>query len=97
MTNKAKNKIKNMNFLSKLSRTICFVALGLVISNKTFAEISFSGYQELVARMFGGSIKFLPSRKGERYASALTDMNLSNKVHKRFGKINLKNYISGFY
>ena len=47
-----------------------------------------------VARMFGGSIKFLPSRKGERYASALTDMNLSNKVYKRFGKINLKNYIS---
>ena len=46
-----------------------------------------------VARMFGGSIKFLPSRKGERYASALTDMNLSNKVYKRFGKINLKNYI----
>jgi len=47
-----------------------------------------------VARMFGGSIKFLPSRKGERYASALTDMNLSNKVYKRFGKISLKNYIS---
>jgi len=47
-----------------------------------------------VARMFGGSIKFLPSRKGERYASALTGMNLSNKVYKRFGKINLKNYIS---
>ena len=38
-----------MNFLSKLSRTICFVALGLIISNKTFAEISFSGYQEFFA------------------------------------------------
>ena len=47
-----------------------------------------------VARMFGGSIKFLPSRKGERYASALTEMNLSNKVHRRFGNISLKNYIS---
>ena len=46
-----------------------------------------------VARMFGGRIKFLPSRKGERYASALTDMNLSNKVHKIFGKINLKDYV----
>ena len=47
-----------------------------------------------VARMFGVSFKFLPSRKGERYASALTDMNLSNKVYERFGKISLKNYIS---
>ena len=47
-----------------------------------------------VAKMFGGNIKYLPKRKGERYASALTDMNLSNKVYKRFGKISLKNYIS---
>ena len=47
-----------------------------------------------VAKMFGVSIKFFPSRKGERYASALTDMNLSNKVYKRFGKIDLEDYIS---
>ncbi|MDA8919059.1 NAD-dependent epimerase/dehydratase family protein [Candidatus Pelagibacter sp.] len=46
-----------------------------------------------VAKMFGVKIKFLPSRRGERYASALTDMNLSNKVHKKFGKIDLKSYI----
>ena len=46
-----------------------------------------------VAKMFGGNIKFLEPRKGERYASALTDMNLSNKVYKRFGNISLKNYI----
>ena len=38
----------------------------------------------------------LPKRKGERFASALTDMNLSNKVHKRFGKIKLKDYINSF-
>ena len=43
--------------------------------------------------MFNGKIKFLPSRAGERYASALTSMNLSNKVHKIFGKINLKDYV----
>ena len=43
--------------------------------------------------MFGGNIKFLAPRKGERYASALTDMNLSNKIYKRFGNISLKNYI----
>jgi len=46
-----------------------------------------------VAKMFKHKIKFLPPRKGERYASALTNMNLSNKVHKIFGKINLKDYL----
>ena len=46
-----------------------------------------------VASLFEKKIKFLPARKGERYASALTNMNLSNKVYKVFGKINLKDYI----
>ena len=46
-----------------------------------------------VAKMFQTKIKFLPARKGERFASALTNMNLSNKVYKLFGKIQLKNYI----
>ena len=46
-----------------------------------------------VAKMFDTKIKFLAARKGERYASALTSMNLSNKVYKIFGKISLKNYI----
>jgi UDP-glucose 4-epimerase len=46
-----------------------------------------------VAKMFGGKIKFLPPRPGERFASALTNMNLSNKVYKLFGSIQLKNYI----
>ena len=46
-----------------------------------------------VAKMFESKIKFLPSRPGERYASALTNMNLSNKVYKLFGAINLKDYI----
>ena len=46
-----------------------------------------------VAKMFSSKIKFLPSRAGERYASALTSMNLSNKVYKIFGKINLKDYV----
>ena len=43
--------------------------------------------------MFDTKIKFLPSRAGERYASALTDMNLSNKVYQLFGTIQLENYI----
>ena len=46
-----------------------------------------------VAKMFGTKIKFLPPRAGERYASALTQVNLKNKVIKRFGKIKLREYI----
>ena len=49
-----------------------------------------------VAKLFKSKIKYLPSRKGERYASALTGKNLSNKIYKYFGKISLKNYISDF-
>jgi len=49
-----------------------------------------------VAKLFGSKIKILPARDGERYASALTSMNLSNKVYKIFGRIELKNYIQNF-
>jgi len=49
-----------------------------------------------VAKMFKSRIKFLPKRPGERYASALIDKNLSNKIYKHFGKINLKDYIKDF-
>ena len=58
------------------------------ISNKK----SYTIYE--VAKMFSNRIKFLPFRKGERFASALTKMNLSNKVYRLYGKINLKNYIN---
>ena len=49
-----------------------------------------------VAKLFQKKIKFLPPRAGERYASALTNMNLSNKVYRYFGKKELKDYISHF-
>ena len=49
-----------------------------------------------VARMFNSKIKFLPKRSGERYASALINKNLSNKMYKFFGKINLKDYVNNF-
>ena len=49
-----------------------------------------------VARLFNSKIKYLPQRKGERYASALTTMSLSDKVYKSFGKIDLKDYIRKF-
>jgi UDP-glucose 4-epimerase len=49
-----------------------------------------------VAKMFKSKIIFLPKRKGERHSSSLTNMNLNNKVYKRFGKTNLKDYIKTF-
>ena len=49
-----------------------------------------------VAKLFGSKIKLLPTRDGERYASALSNMNLSNKVYKNFGRISLKTYIEKF-
>ena len=49
-----------------------------------------------VAKMFGLKKKFLSYRKGERYASALANLSNNKKVHKRFGKIDLKNYIENF-
>ena len=49
-----------------------------------------------VAHFFKKGVKLLPKRKGERYASALTNMSLSNKVFKRFGKTDLEFYIKNF-
>ena len=49
-----------------------------------------------VAKMFQSKIRFLPTRPGERYASALINKNLSNKIYKYFGKISLKDYIENF-
>ena len=46
-----------------------------------------------VAKMFKTKIEYLPPRQGERFASALTSMNLSNKVYKLFGKIQLRKYL----
>ena len=49
-----------------------------------------------VAKMFGLKISYLPKRLGERYASALSNVSFNNKVHKRYGKIKLKEYIKSF-
>ena len=49
-----------------------------------------------VAKMFKSKIKFLPTRKGERYASALTNLTLSKKIYRSYGKIKLKKYIENF-
>ena len=49
-----------------------------------------------IAQIFGTKIKFLPKRKGERYASKLTRMNLSNKIYRYYGKISIKDYLDSF-
>ena len=46
-----------------------------------------------VAKMFNTKIKYLPKRLGERYASALTNRNLSNNIFRFYGKKKLKDYI----
>ena len=60
-----------------------------IASKKSFSIIE-------VAKMFKSKTKFLPKRLGERYASALANKNLSNKIYKYYGKIDLKNYIKLF-
>ena len=49
-----------------------------------------------LARMFGSKIRYLPKREGERFASALTRMNLNNKIIKLRAKIKLRDYIKNF-
>ena len=60
-----------------------------IANKKTFSILD-------VAKMFKSQIKLLPKRPGERYASALTNKNLSNKIYKHFGEISLKNYIENY-
>ena len=74
--------------------------LGDIGSGKSYVAQNF-GYPVFnadseVAKLFKSKIKYLPHRKGERFASALSDMSLSNKVYKNFGKISLKKYIDNF-
>ena len=74
--------------------SICFKAW----KNNKCRHYSISNHKSYsineVAKMFKSKIKYLPKRPGERYASALTNLNLKNKVYKHFGRINLKDYIN---
>ena len=49
-----------------------------------------------VAKMFKRKIKFLNPRLGERYASALTKISSNNKIIQKYGKIQLKDYVTSF-
>ena len=75
---------------------ICFLAWKKNLC-RHYSITSKKSYSILeVAKMFNSKIKFLPKRPGERYASALTNKNLSNRMYKYFGKIKLKDYINNF-
>ena len=60
-----------------------------VANNQSFSIIE-------VANLFKSKIRYLPMRKGERFASALTNMNLNNKIIRLSAKIRLKDYINNF-
>ena len=47
-----------------------------------------------VAKMFKHRVKYLKPRKGERFASALTNISINNKIVHKYGKIDLKDYIT---
>ena len=49
-----------------------------------------------VAKMFKSKIIYVKPRLGERYASALTKISSKNKIIQKYGKLQLKDYISSF-
>ena len=49
-----------------------------------------------VAKMFKSKIIYLKPRLGERYASALTKISINNKIIQKYGKLQLKDYVSSF-
>ena len=60
-----------------------------IASDKSYSIIE-------LAKLFKSKIKYLPKRAGERYASALTKMNLNNKIIRLSAKIRIKNYVNDF-
>ena len=60
-----------------------------IASNQSYSIIE-------LAKFFKSTIRYLPKRKGERFASALTKMNLNNKIIRLSAKIKLKDYVSNF-
>ena len=60
-----------------------------IASNQSFSIIE-------LAKLFKSKIRYLPRRNGERFASALTKMNLNNKIIRLSAKIRLKDYVNNF-
>ncbi len=49
-----------------------------------------------VAKLFKSKVVLLKPRLGERYASALTKISNKNKIIRKYGKLQLKDYVSSF-
>jgi UDP-glucose 4-epimerase len=60
-----------------------------IASNQSYSIIG-------LAKLFRNKIRYLPKRAGERYASALTKMNLNNKIIRLSAKIRLQDYVNNF-
>ena len=60
-----------------------------IASNQSYSIIE-------LAKLFKSKIMYLPMRKGERFASSLTKMNLNNKIIRLSAKIRLSDYVNNF-
>ena len=60
-----------------------------IVSKQSFSIIE-------LAKLFKCKIRYLPKREGERFASALTKMNLNNKIIRLYAKNRLKDYVNNF-
>jgi len=60
-----------------------------IASNQSYSIIE-------LAKMFKSKIRYLSRREGERFASALTKMNLDNRIIRLSAKIKLRDYIKNF-
>ena len=49
-----------------------------------------------LAKMFKTKITYLKPRSGERYASALTKISNNVKIINKYGRIDLKDYVTSF-
>ena len=60
-----------------------------IVNKKSYSIID-------VAKLFKSKTIMLKPRLGERYASALTKISYNNKIIRKYGKLQLKDYISYF-
>ena len=75
---------------------ICFLAWKKNL-NRHYSITNRKSYSILeVAKMFKTKIKYLKPRLGERYASALTKITSNTKIIQKYGKLQLKDYVSSF-
>ena len=93
-----KKKIAILGSTGSIGKTLVEIIKKDKINFEVVLLSADENYKELLkqAKFFKTKIKFLKKRPGERYASALTNIYLTNKVYKYFGKNSLKNYIDNF-